>query len=569
MTSGTQPRSPGREGTARLRGLAGAWSRLRGGLQPAHLALAAIVGAGLALRLYGNDHGLPYVYNVDEARHFANRAVEMFGGSLNPGYFDNPSAYTYLVHLALRFQYAGAWPFGDLGDLVGELSADPRAVYVTARSVAAVLGTLAVVSVFAVGRRLWGTAAGLAAAAILCFAFLPVAYSRLALTDVGVLAPVSVAIYGLVKVRDDGRRRYFLLAGAAIGLAVGFKYTAGIVVAPFLVAAALSARRGLRRAAVDAVLAGLLAALVFFATTPYFLLDLGDALGELVNQGGQADLPKPGQRPQGALGFYLRSLTWGLGVGAALAALGGFAWELRRDPVRAILLALLPVLLVLYLAGAERHFARWLLPAYPALALLAGVALARLARLASKRVAVRGAVLTVLILAVLAQPLAADVRTGRLLAREDTRAIARDFLVTQFPPGTRMVIEPSVPSSYYEGRFARGYRLRIPERYTTALVPRLIERYRRTGHCVVVTMSTIRGRAEVARDPEALAYYARLERESRLLLSVLPYREGAPRVPFDFDSSVTYHPGSFARPGPEVNIYRLDRCVQGRGPSAG
>ena len=531
-------------------------------LSPGPLALALILAAGLALRLYPIDHGLPYVYNYDELYHFTSRAITMLGGDLNPHYFDNPSALTYLIHLALRFQYAGAWPFGELGGALRELRADPSVAYLTGRSIATVLCMLAVVSLYAIGRRLWGTAEGLAAAAILCFAFLPVAYSRLALTDAGVLLPVSVAIYGIVKIREDGRRRYFLLAGAAIGLAVGFKYTAGLLVVPFLVAAALRARHD-RSAFADAVLAGLSAAVVFLATTPFFLVDLGDALAELRDQSSDANTAKAGQPPENRLAFYLRSLTWGLGVGAALAAAGGLWWEIRRDPVRALLLALLPVLFVVYLAGAERFFARWLLPAYPVLALLAGVALARLARLSSKRPVVRAGALALLLAAVLAQPLAADVRSARVLAREDTRQIARGFLDDRLPPGGRLVIEPSVPPNYFRGRFSRGFRLRTPEKYITVLGPRLIDRYRRARHCVVVTMSTIRGRAEVANDAmEALAYYRRLERESELIFRVLPYRPGAERVPFDFNQSLLSYSAALERPGPEVSVYRLDRCSE-------
>ena len=535
--------------------------RLGAALSPSRLAFALILAVGLAVRLYGIDHGLPYVYNYDEVYHFTSRAITMLGGDLNPNYFDNPSALTYLIHFALRFGYGGGWPFGDFGGALRELRADPSAAYLVGRSISTILCMLAVVAVFAIGKGLWGRAEGLAAAAILCFAFLPVAYSRLALTDAGVLLPISVAVYGIVKVQDDGRRRYFLIAGAAIGLAVGFKYTAGVIVVPFLVAAALRARRD-RTAFANVALGVLAAAVVFFATTPYFLLTLPATLVELADLSGAANTPKAGQPPENRLVFYLASLTWGLGLGAAVAAAGGLLWEIRRDPVRALLLALVPVLLIVYLAGAERFFARWLMPAYPVLAMLAGVALGRLARLSSRRAGVRAGVLALLLAVVLAQPLAADVRSARVLAREDTRQITRSFLLDRLPPGGRLVIEPSVPPSYYRGRFSRGFRLRTAGKYITVLEPGLIDRYRRAGHCLVVTMSTIRGRAEATGEPKALAYYRRLERESQPVFGVLPYRPGAEPVPFDFNRSLLYYSPAFSRPGPEVDVYRLDRCSQ-------
>ena len=49
------------------------------------------------LRVLHNTYGLPYVYNIDEGSHFTNRAIGMFGGNADPGYYQNPSAFTYLV----------------------------------------------------------------------------------------------------------------------------------------------------------------------------------------------------------------------------------------------------------------------------------------------------------------------------------------------------------------------------------------------------------------------------------------------------------------------------------------
>ena len=68
---------------------------------PALAVLGLILAAGLVLRVLHNDHGLPYVYYVDEGSHFTKRAIEVFRDP-NPGYFQNPSAYTYLLHAVYR-----------------------------------------------------------------------------------------------------------------------------------------------------------------------------------------------------------------------------------------------------------------------------------------------------------------------------------------------------------------------------------------------------------------------------------------------------------------------------------
>ena len=66
--------------------------------------LAAVLAIGAGLRVWGIAQGLPFAYNADEDDHFVRRAVEMFGHDLNPHYFANPPAYTYVLHFLF-----GAW----------------------------------------------------------------------------------------------------------------------------------------------------------------------------------------------------------------------------------------------------------------------------------------------------------------------------------------------------------------------------------------------------------------------------------------------------------------------------
>ena len=337
----------------------------------------------------------------------------------------------------------------------------------TARSLAVVLCLAGVVAVYDAGRRLWDPAAGVAAAAVLAFAFLPVTYSRLALTDVGAFAPVAVAAWAAVRCAEDDRRRWPVLAGVAVGVAVGFKYTAGLLVVPVAVAILLRGRpRG--EALRCLALAGAAAALAFLVTTPFFLIDLRSALYELKVQSRAADQQKLGQAVHGPVRFYLDSLSWGLGWGASAAAAAGLAWQARLDRRRALLLALFPVLLFAYLCTAERSFARWLMPAYPVLALLAGLALARAAAAATRRPALRAGVLAALLAAVLAQPVAADLRTARVLGHEDTRTQARAWVLGHLPAGTRAVVEPAFPIGFFGTHLAQGFGRRRTRPGTTA-----------------------------------------------------------------------------------------------------
>jgi hypothetical protein len=183
-------------------------------------------------------------------------------------------------------------------------------------------------------------------------------------------------------------------------------------------------------------------------------------------------------------------------------------------------------------------------------------------------------VLALLLVAVLAQPIAADLRTGHLLNRADTRVLARQFLESHLPENARVVIEPAAPSGFFGGHIVRGFAAPptelvsggTPQRFILALGPERLGMYRRAGYCTVVTFSAVRGRAELDGVAPAVAYYRALVRRSRLIFSADPYEPGASPPPFDFDQSThLYYPDVYHRPGPEVRAYRLNDCRQGIG----
>ena len=389
------------------------------------LLLGLILVAGFLLRIWHNDYGLPYVWSIDEGSHFANKAVEMFWQDLDPGYYENPAAYTYLLYGLFRVMYGPlGWLF-DLpyGNVTAQFAKDPTQIWEAARTVAAVLCMLGVAATYAAARRLWGVREGLVAAAVLAFAFLPVAYSRVAVTDVGALMGVAIALYGAMRTYEDGRLGHYAIAGAGAGLAGAFKYTAGLALLPLAIAALARLRTDRLRAVGGVALGTGLAVVVFVVLNPFVLGSFDAWWDDLRDQAEVAsDQPKPGQE-DGGIAYYLDSLTWGLGWALALAALAGAVLELRRDLVRGLIMVAVPLALFAYLSLQARYFGRWLLPAYPAMAMLAAVALTRAAELVPARR--QGFALAGITALALVQPLAADIRSGQVLGREDTRIQAR------------------------------------------------------------------------------------------------------------------------------------------------
>jgi hypothetical protein len=239
-----------------------------------------------------------------------------------------------------------------------------------------------------------------------------------------------------------------------------------------------------------------------------------------------------------------------------------------------------------------RYFGRWLLMIYPVLAILAGIGVVRTVdlvfrgRRTTAAWALSGLLVALITAGILIQPVAADVRTSDVLARADTRQLAHDWLTKHYRTSLRVVIEPAVPDSYYRplrvlnpqhNLFVRGFVTDLRRQqafdapngadttYASTLQPTNIDAYRSTGFCLVMTNSLVRGRAENAKVPAALAYYKRLERESTRVFHASPFKPGATPVPLHYDFSYDYYPTAYYRPGGVVDIYRLNNCKQGHG----
>ncbi len=563
--------------------------------------LAVVLLGGLWLRLWGVRQGLPYVFNVDEYEHFVPVAVEMFAkGTLNPHYFANPPALTYLLHLLFELSYGGA------GGAVRDLALHPSEVYTLARVTVAVLGTIALWLLYLTGARLLGRIAGLLAAAIEAVAFLPVFYGHLALNDVPTLVPATLSLLGTAGILRKGRVRDYLLAGVGLGLACATKYTAGIVIVPLLAAvAARLAHRGVDghlelagRALAGVLLAGISALAAFVIANPYSLLDYHSFHAELVHQStlSAESQGKLGAPKEGGLVYYLWSFTWGLGWAPALAALGGAVTVWRRERGLGWLLVPAGLLFIAFMGLQGRYFGRWLMPIFPVACLLAAIFVVQVIGWAGRELAgpaPRIALSVLLVAALLIQGLVYSIHAGVVLSRADTRNLTRSWMLAHIPAGAKIVAEPveleewarevgpgtSTAHNPYRWHLYPSLNPRIApngtilsaylppvglESYEVTLHPALINFYEHERFCWVITGSTESGRAFADRKavPGAIAYYRKLARDGEVVYRASPYRHGQGPVPFNFDWSFDYYPLAYARPGPQMTIYHLHggRC---------
>jgi 4-amino-4-deoxy-L-arabinose transferase-like glycosyltransferase len=120
----------------------------------------------------------------------------------------------------------------------------------------ALMGVASVALVYDLTRRVWGRAAGCAAGLVLALTPISVAISRHNNPDALLVLCGTAALWFLVRALQDGRTRWVVLAGVAVGLGFETKMGAALLVVPAIVAAWLwIAPRG-RLAAGRQLLAG-------------------------------------------------------------------------------------------------------------------------------------------------------------------------------------------------------------------------------------------------------------------------------------------------------------------------
>ncbi len=266
-----------------------------------------------------------------------------------------------------------------------------------------ILFLILVVMVFLEGRRLFGDGAALAAALFTAVEPNLLAHAGVATPDLPLTAMFFWAVMRFLRHRREGGATHLVLAGVALGLALLSKYTSVLLIG-ILPLLALAAERGDRRRFARlfrsfALIVVVALAVLYAGYLPLWVHHDGADRPPAI----RAALPAPYvdgiayqlKANEGHRAFFFGRVSdggWTLYYPAALLvktpipllllSVTGL-WMLAAVPARrrdAFLIALPPAALLLFfvVAGRIQIGVRYLLPAYPFLALAAGYAVAKL-----------------------------------------------------------------------------------------------------------------------------------------------------------------------------------------------
>jgi 4-amino-4-deoxy-L-arabinose transferase-like glycosyltransferase len=516
-----------------------------------------------ALRFWGIAQGLPHPSTRPDEREVLQYTLPFSSGDLNPGWFIYPSLYLYLVWIwgaaALALQRLIVTTPG-YRDVFAE--ALPT-LLLYGRALSAVAGTLTVVVVYGIGRRLESVWLGLIAALLVATNLLHVRDSHALKPDALVTLATLLTVWWLAAWQQEPSRIRTIVAGLAIAVTTGIKYNGILLLVPAYVADVWSSNRAGWRHFVPSWEFALLvtvAVLAFFATNPYFVIDFARfrdtfffSMWTEYSQRAQARPAADTAWPE-RLWSVVRSRTFGyhlwvslrLGCGLAVALLTPFALALAlRAPRRPfwVLSAVFVVVHYLVVAASPVHLTRYFTPLVPFLAL----AVARLVLVAAAlapRPALRTAVGAGLTAALVAQPLAGSVAQDAIAATTDTRVLALDWMTANFAPGSVAAVIGSGAFSYADPILPPGVP-RLPANVAPA-------EFARHGVTHVVTHEH-----QLPFSHPNPAVMRQLAPHLRLLAEFSPYRDG-PAGLFE-DEDAYYVPlADFCgveRQGPVVRVY--------------
>ena len=436
--------------------------------QRARLLLALILAAGAILRLRG------FLWDDGHHLHPDERFISMVEEKL--AFPRSPAAYFDSAHSPLNpyNEGFGSFVYGTLpmvlakgaGRLVGKTGYD--GTYLAGRALSTLFDLLTIFLVYRIARRFAGRPTALLAAALLAFSAFAIQLSHFWTVDTFLTTFTAAVLLGSVRIAQGRAGRLEdATVGVGLGLAAACKITALALLLPvgvgILVRALADPKARTRPRSVTVFSAALRLALVVAVTAltvrvafptafagpspfsfrldPRWIKDLKE-LAHLSNS--VAGFPPSLQWAGRTLWFPIQNFVlYGAGLFFGIAAIGSLAWALivswtsRR-------LALLPIALhtvfvFLYHGLSMVKTMRYFYPAYPAMAVLAALGTAELARRAETQPGSRWLRFTPSV--VLGGTVLWALAFSAIYSRPHTRVEASRWIYDHVPPRSRIANE--------------------------------------------------------------------------------------------------------------------------------
>ena len=409
----------------------------------AALVVALILTAAAVARLWGIGFCFPHTHCRPDEDAISAIVGGFRSGDFNPHVFNYPALFMLAVASVLGILLNAerllhrVVPF-HFDSLLDGVSITEKN-YMVARLLSAAAGVASVWVIFRVGRRLFDRQAAVAAAALLSVAFLHVRDSHFGVTDVPMSFMVLLAFAAAVRLAQSGSRKDLIFAGVTAGLAASTKYNGALVALPVLFAVFISPAPPRQSRLADSIIVLLLMIATILCTSPYTVLEFGRFFADLSSDAQHLSAGHGLDLGRGWIYHATMTLRFGVGLPLLVVGVAGMVVLLWREPRTGVLVALFPVSYYGVLGSGYTVFTRHMTPVVPFLCLTGAYFLCEISgsiAVRLKRPGWRPALASVAVLGVLWPSLHSVVMFDTLIARPDSRVLARRWIEQRFPPAT-------------------------------------------------------------------------------------------------------------------------------------
>src|SRR3972149_4490059 len=427
------------------------------------LTLCLIAGVGLFFRVWGMWFGLPFLLHPDEPI-FVEKAMFFSTSSLNPHWFGHPG--NNLMYILL-FEFIGYYFFGRFFNWFDNVEvfrdhflADPTVFYFLGRSVGVLTGTLSVVAIGYLSKRLVNERVGIISAVFLAVNPLCIMHSKYIRTDILGTFFIITAIYYALKFWDSRRRMFVIISSIAIGMAAASKYV--------------------------------------FATVGIVILLLTYFLG---TESPESFLPK----------YRQKNSHWKFFLMNCLVIVISF-------------FMVTPFFFLLFIGSVRLKWDRWIIPIIPFVGLYAAIALdyflkgtflclSKIVKKQKNMIAIQLPMLIILLTLFVFHPLKESIAINRKTCFPDTRQICTEWIKQHIPEGKFAqewyTFQPSPRYAYFRGEYQIEKYIILQE---FSIANKTLEYYRVKGFTHVIISSSLYNRyfREAERYPQEEQFYRSL-----------------------------------------------------------
>jgi 4-amino-4-deoxy-L-arabinose transferase-like glycosyltransferase len=429
-----------------------------------------ILGVAACLRIFGIWHDYPYSYYPDEV-HFVKRALSFGSMDFNPHWFHKPAFFMYLLFFEYGIYFligkvVGLW--ASVSDFGVSYIINPGPFYVIGRVTVALFSIGTVWVGYLTGERHFKQGVGTVSALLLTFCYGHIAASQDIKADIPAAFFAIASLYFLLNYLDKHTLKDIIWASVMAGIGTATKKYPIVMLLPIVLSIIIINKDVLVNARLKIIkiirYIGMVLAvfyLSYFICSPFNFIDptgrrstFGFITGlpmKIYNSFSGVEAKHVGDfidRKTGILeGFinYFKVLvsTDGMGIVIGSMAIMGIVYLCINIHKKTIIFLLFPIAFVMISVFSFPGYAesRHQLPIYPFLTIAAG---ALIMTLAGNKVFWRRVVFIILLIGLMI-PVSNIVERALYVTKQDTRNLAKIWIESNIPSGSKMLINENSP----------------------------------------------------------------------------------------------------------------------------